>query len=209
MTCNLAKSIAKASVTEQALIDLLNKNVAAVAENFKMRLQQVYADREITAYASRGKVTIEVDDIFLSVVNGRVVVNGQRGDMEAMRDVLQNADTILKNIADDLFRIEMTRLLKPKKTSTVKVQNGQSTEKATILHLEVGPINLRVFLLSGGNIQVFVDNGTFEQAERITRSLLTTLSAQGLEVKLGPGGVEQHKPDVPHVHVQVKQTHRR
>ena len=61
-------------------------------------------------------------------------------------------------------------------------------------------MKIRVFALPGGTIQVFVDEGTFEEAKAATTTLLAQLKAQGLPVAL-VGQVEQHKDDVTHVHV--------
>ncbi len=62
-------------------------------------------------------------------------------------------------------------------------------------------MKIRVFALPGGNVQVFVDEGTFEEAKAATNTILAQLKAQGLPVEL-VGQVEQHKDDGTHVHVQ-------
>jgi hypothetical protein len=59
---------------------------------------------------------------------------------------------------------------------------------------------VRVFALPGGQIQIFVDEGTFAEAKAKTEALLAQLKAQGLPVDI-VGQVEQHKDDVTHVHV--------
>ncbi len=61
-------------------------------------------------------------------------------------------------------------------------------------------MKIRVFALPGGNVQVFVDEGTFEVARAATNAILAQLQAQGLPVEL-VGQIEQHKDDVAHVHV--------
>jgi hypothetical protein len=61
-------------------------------------------------------------------------------------------------------------------------------------------MKIRVFALPGGNVQIFVDEGTFEEARAATSALLTQLKAQGVPVEL-VGQIEQHKADVTHVHV--------
>ncbi len=61
-------------------------------------------------------------------------------------------------------------------------------------------MKIRVFALPGGQVQIFVDEGTFEEAKAATKALLAHLQAQGLPVEL-VGQVEQHKDDVTHVHV--------
>ncbi len=62
-------------------------------------------------------------------------------------------------------------------------------------------MKIRMFALPGGTVQVFVDEGTFEEARAATNAILAQLQAQGLPVEL-VGQIEQHKDDVTHVHVQ-------
>ena len=61
-------------------------------------------------------------------------------------------------------------------------------------------MKMRVFALPGGKIQIFVDEGSFEEARTATQTLLAQLKAKGLPVELA-GQIEQHKDDVSHVHV--------
>jgi hypothetical protein len=62
-------------------------------------------------------------------------------------------------------------------------------------------MKIRVFVMPGGTVQVFVDEGTFEEARAATNAIFAHLKAQGLPVEL-VGQIEQHKDDVTHVHVQ-------
>jgi len=62
-------------------------------------------------------------------------------------------------------------------------------------------MKIRVFALLGGSVQIFVDEGSFEEAKTVTAALLAQLQAQGLPLSL-VGPIEQHKDDVTHVHVQ-------
>lgn len=62
-------------------------------------------------------------------------------------------------------------------------------------------MKMRVIALPGGTIQVFVDEGSFEEAQVATRTLLEQLKATGLPVEMN-GKIEQHRDDVTHVHVQ-------
>ncbi len=61
-------------------------------------------------------------------------------------------------------------------------------------------MKIRVFALPGGNVQIFVDEGTFEEAKAATSAVLAQLQARGLPVEL-VGQIEQHKDDVTHVHI--------
>ena len=63
---------------------------------------------------------------------------------------------------------------------------------------------VRVFVLPGGKLQVFVDGNdvSFEDAELATLQILDQLRAQGLDVTQ-TSGIEQHRdPGVHHVHVK-------
>jgi hypothetical protein len=66
---------------------------------------------------------------------------------------------------------------------------------------------VRIFVLPGGKVQVFVDKGedevsdpSFEEAQAITAKVLNHLQACGVEVKQ-QGEVESHRVGVGHVHV--------
>lgn len=66
----------------------------------------------------------------------------------------------------------------------------------------------RVFVLEGGRVQIFVDEGTFEEAKLLTETILGQLSAAGLPLEM-VGEVEMHRSGADHVHVQetVKHDH--
>ena len=67
--------------------------------------------------------------------------------------------------------------------------------------------SVRVVLLPGGNIQVFVDGDvSFEEAEGITRQFVADLRAAGVG-SVTMGEVEQHKAGVDHVHVYQEHQH--
>ena len=64
----------------------------------------------------------------------------------------------------------------------------------------------RVFVLPGGKIQIFVDEGTFEEAQALTKQIIGQLQAAGLPIEL-VGEVEMHRDGVEHVHVQEEVRH--
>jgi hypothetical protein len=59
----------------------------------------------------------------------------------------------------------------------------------------------RLFRLPSGQLQIFVDEGSFEEAQTFTRTVLAQLQAKGIPAEL-VGKIEQHRDDVTHVHVQ-------
>ena len=59
----------------------------------------------------------------------------------------------------------------------------------------------RVFVLNGGKVQIFVDEGTFDEAKKLTEQILAALAAQGMPLEL-VGEVEMHRSGVDHLHVQ-------
>ena len=61
-------------------------------------------------------------------------------------------------------------------------------------------MKIRMFALPGGRIEVFVDEGTFEEAKMATEAIFQRMQANGLPVELN-GKIEQHRDDVTHVHV--------
>lgn len=64
----------------------------------------------------------------------------------------------------------------------------------------------RVFVLRGGKVQIFVDEGTFDEAKALTAQILAKLAAEGLPIEL-LGEVEMHRSGVEHVHVQGEVHH--
>jgi CRISPR/Cas system type I-B associated protein Csh2 (Cas7 group RAMP superfamily) len=62
-------------------------------------------------------------------------------------------------------------------------------------------VDIKVFVLPGGNVQIFVDGPvSFEQAQRITEAVIAQLQATGITFT-AIGAVEQHKDGVSHVHI--------
>ena len=61
-------------------------------------------------------------------------------------------------------------------------------------------IQVRVILLSGGKLQIFVDNGTQEQATDATKRVLAQLQASGIPLST-IGEIELHRSGADHVHV--------
>ena len=59
-------------------------------------------------------------------------------------------------------------------------------------------MKLRVFALPGGKVQVFGDEGTFEEVKAATTILLAQLKAGGLPVEL-VGQIEQHQDTDHHL----------
>lgn len=59
----------------------------------------------------------------------------------------------------------------------------------------------RVFVLEGGKVHIFVDEGTFDEAKNLTETILARLVAQGLPLEL-VGEVEMHRSGADHLHVQ-------
>jgi hypothetical protein len=58
----------------------------------------------------------------------------------------------------------------------------------------------RVFVLPGGKIQIFVDNGTEEEARTATRSVLAQLQTSGIPFS-EIGDIEVHRTGGTHVHI--------
>jgi hypothetical protein len=69
-------------------------------------------------------------------------------------------------------------------------------------------MQVRIIVLPGGKLQIFVDEGTFEEAARTTRAILADLAAQGIPIA-AVGGIEQHRDGVSHVHVIQEARHDR
>lgn len=64
-------------------------------------------------------------------------------------------------------------------------------------------MQVKIYVLPSGQLQVMVVDASFEEAQNVTQTLLTHFKASGLPVELA-GQIEQHKAGVGHVHVQQK-----
>jgi hypothetical protein len=64
----------------------------------------------------------------------------------------------------------------------------------------------RVFVLQGGRVQIFVDEGTPGEAKALTERILATLAANGVPLNQ-LGEVELHRTGVEHLHVQAEVQH--
>jgi hypothetical protein len=64
----------------------------------------------------------------------------------------------------------------------------------------------RVFVLPNGEIQIFVDEGTFAEAQVATRAIVARLGAEGVPAEI-VGAIEQHRADVTHVHIHQDEHH--
>ena len=65
---------------------------------------------------------------------------------------------------------------------------------------------MRVFVLPGGKIQIFVDEGTEEEARLATKAVLTQLQAAGIPFS-EIGDIELHRTGGTHVHVTQEVKH--
>ncbi len=61
-------------------------------------------------------------------------------------------------------------------------------------------VELRVFVIPGGKLQIFVDKGTDEDAIAATKKVLARLKADGISFA-SIGEVEFHRDGGQHVHV--------
>ncbi|HEV2405430.1 MAG TPA: hypothetical protein VGR88_08260 [Ktedonobacterales bacterium] len=67
-------------------------------------------------------------------------------------------------------------------------------------------MQVRLIVLPQGKIQIFVDDGTFEEAVNATRAILAELACQSVPMEL-IGDIEQHRDGVSHVHVLQEARH--
>ncbi|MGH2505870.1 MAG: hypothetical protein ACRDHZ_00385 [Ktedonobacteraceae bacterium] len=65
---------------------------------------------------------------------------------------------------------------------------------------------VRVFVLPGGKLQIFVDEGTEDEARIATRTVLAKMQAAGILLS-EVGEVEMHRTGGTHVHVVEEARH--
>lgn len=64
----------------------------------------------------------------------------------------------------------------------------------------------KIVVLPGGNVQIFADDASFEEAEAWTRTIIASFQAKGIPVEL-IGKIEQHKDGGTHVHIHDEVRH--
>jgi hypothetical protein len=67
-------------------------------------------------------------------------------------------------------------------------------------------MKLRVFVLEGGKLQIFVDEGTEEEARLATKAVLAQLQASGIPFA-DIGDIELHRTGADHVHITQEVRH--
>ncbi len=67
-------------------------------------------------------------------------------------------------------------------------------------------MKLRVFVLPEGKIQIFVDEGTEEEARLVTKAVLVQLQASGIPFA-DIGEIELHRQGSDHVHITQEVKH--
>ena len=209
MTCNAAVAITKAAVTDERLRALLDEHLSEVIEIFRTYLHKQYADREVSVELEedQAKVLMQVGRVAVALQGGEITtrIRGNGPNEVTLAEMLnERASTLLKLIADQLFTQEVERILQTSARLTGKsfkeVEMEGVKQRATIFSVIYRNLKLRVFVLGGGQIQVFVDTGTFSQAKDATLLLLQQVNSQGAGLQL-KSQVEQHRFGSQHAHV--------
>lgn len=207
MVCDLAVSITRAAVTDQHLKELLNKHPKEVEKALVAYFKHQYSELVVNSYIDEDGVHVDVGNAELTIENGDVTEDSSRD----VKSLLNEAREVVKGLATRLFTDEVEQALRKRSTVTGKfnkrLTQGGKTFRATEFNVVKGEIKLRVYALAEGNLQVFVDNGSFEQAKATTLALLEQFQAEGVEVKR-TSEVESHRTGgMEHVHVANMHKH--
>jgi hypothetical protein len=211
MTCNAAVAIMKAAVTDERLRALLDEHLSEVIEIFRTYLHKQYADREVSVKLNQARVLMQVGRVAVALQGGEITtrIRGNGPNEVTLAEMLnERASTLLKLIADQLFTNDIERILQSSARLTGKraeeVEMEGVKQRATIFSAIYRNLKLRVFVLSGGQVQVFIDSGTFAQAKEATLLLMQQMNSAGAELQF-KSQVEQHRFGPAHAHVTQTQ----
>jgi hypothetical protein len=213
MTCNAAVAITKAAVTDERLRALLDEHLSEVIEIFRTYLHKQYADREVSVelLEDQARVLMQVGRVAVALQGGEITtrIRGNGPNEVTLAEMLnERASTLLKLIADQLFTNDIERILQSSARLTGKraeeVEMEGVKQRATIFSAIYRNLKLRVFVLSGGQVQVFIDSGTFAQAKEATLLLMQQMNSAGAELQF-KSQVEQHRFGSAHAHITQTQ----
>lgn len=207
MPCNLAVSITKAAVTEAHLMALLTPEVILPLIEAYLRLPGVLHAERVTLQRQGDAITVTVGRVTMTIREGRVETQATRGDVRA-QELTDGISALVAGIADALFAQQIRAALTPFGTvaaEQVTVDNDGVSQVVTMLTMTLmeggNAVELKVYVVPGGTIQIFVDGQvSFEQAQAITQAVMAQLQASGIAFR-EIGTVEQHRDGVSHVHI--------
>lgn len=209
MTCNAAVAITRAAIKDEHLRALIDEHIDEVTEIMRKYLHHRHPQLALgPVYQGEGQFNVGAG-LTLRIVGGTVTISGQRNSQTAqyMGDLSEETSTFLPLIADQFFTQEVEKRLKVVAKITGKqvsdVMNAGTAQRATVYSIEIKGLKVRVFVLPGGRLQIFVDNGSFEQAKTATLQLLQGIQAQAFSALQIEGEVEQHRDGHEHVHVRT------
>lgn len=209
MVCDLAVAITKAELPNERLQALLGQHLDQITQLVANYLQRRHPRLQVKVAAAG---CLEVGDGLTLRIDqtGAVTLEGQRTSRTAqyLEDVSQEVTTFVALVADQLFAQEVERSLRAITPllgkQTADVENAGKPQRAVIYAVRVNGLKVRVFVLPGARLQVFVDDGNFEQAKTATQKLLQAVQAQGVEISR-TSEIEQHRSGSEHVHIRQTQ----
>jgi len=200
MPCYLAVSITKAAVTEEALVKLLSANHKDVMQVLLRYFQEKYPN--LFVRLRNGRLFIE--DSELSLSDGQLTERAAVGETPYVMEAME----LVQMLANKLFTDEVERVLRQTAEEIQvwgkQVNNGGEIVDATEFSVALNGLKMRVYVLPGGQVQILVDSGSFNQAEAATLLLLENLEAEDVSV-VRTSEIEQHIPGgLDHVHVHTQ-----
>lgn len=200
MSCYLAVSITKAAVTEEELVKLLSKNHKDAMQVLLAYFKNQYPDLFVELRGDR----LYVGNSVLCLSNGQVTETNNEGESPYIAE----ATELVAMIANKLFTDEIERVLRLQANDVQalgkQVNNAGEVVDAMQFSLTLAGVKMRVFVLPRGQVQIFVDSGSYNQAKAATLLLLENLEVEDVQVTR-TSEIEQHIPGgMDHVHVATQ-----
>lgn len=205
MPCNLAVSITKAVVTQEYLRRLLTPEVlTTVLEAF---LAAAYDSYRFSIRSTPIGVTCTLGEVTFAIVQGTISVRAGARTPLAER-LLPELELLVRRTSDTLLlqRIhDALGMIGSITYQTVLIDDGGVASQARVLTTHVydgdGAVDVRIVVLLGGRLQIFVDGDvSFETARSATLQVVARLQVQGIPAVV-MGAIEQHKDGVSHAHM--------
>jgi len=200
MPCNLAVSITKAAVENEELLRFMTPDVVegmlAQALGVQGRIQ---GDTVTFTLNRKGRPIVTVQ-------NGQVNVQANRSRVpkDQVEALSEQVAQKLVDIGTAALAAKMYQALQrygSVNIQSTQVDNEGLQQAAQKLVVTTGSgVEIRLFVLPGGQMQVMVDGQvSFDQAREVTAKLLEAARAQVASLQQ-TSEVEQHKAGVTHVH---------
>lgn len=203
MACNLAVAITAAVVENEELKKLLKEHPEQLATLMKTYLTSKYPEERVIATVGFGnRVDVRVGYRDFTLRDGVAIDDDGEGD-----SIFEEVKKGLALAADRMLAEKIASAMKTQARYVDVTTKAKKREKAYQVAAKVRGVDMRVLVMAGGQLEIFADNGSFDQAKASTAVVIEGLQASGVPAKQ-ISAVEQHRAGgLAHAHVNVTHKH--